>query len=152
MSSDDSVDQIRRRMAELRRDLSLDVREVGRSARAMADWTFYVRRFPWATAALAAAVGYMLIPKKKEVISPDPDALAKLVKDRQLWVETAAHQKENKGMLKSLLMMGVTYAAKVAANHIVQNMTAKAAQPQAEEHTPPSPSPLEEPWSNPQQH
>jgi hypothetical protein len=84
------------------------------------------------------------------VISPDPDTLAKLVKDRQLWVQTASQQKENKSLFRSLLMMGVTYGAKVAANYIVQNLTTQAAQAQHEEHAPPSPSPLEEPWSNPQ--
>jgi hypothetical protein len=135
-------------MAELRRDLSTDVQHVGESARAMADWTFYVRRFPWATAAIAAAVGFFLVPKKKEVITPDPEELAKLVRDRQLWVETAAQQKESQGMIKSLVLMGATYAGKMAMNHIIQTLQTRHAQASEDETPAPAPSPLEEPWQS----
>jgi ElaB/YqjD/DUF883 family membrane-anchored ribosome-binding protein len=65
MATDDSAEAIRRRMAELRRELAFDVRDVSRSARAMTNPAYYVRKFPWATTAAAAIVGYLLIPKKK---------------------------------------------------------------------------------------
>jgi len=54
-------------------------------------------------------------------------------------------------MFKSLLAMGATYAGKMAVNYIMQNMQSKyaagAADHQAKVETP-SPSPLEEPWTN----
>ena len=124
MAADDSAEDIRRRMAELRRELSSDVREVSRTARVMADWRFYVRRFPWATAALALAAGYMLVPKKKEVkvISPDPDALAEMFRKEQLRVETPANAKDTQGLLRTLLLMGLTGAAKFGMNYMGERM------------------------------
>ena len=60
-----------------------DAEQVAQSARAMTDWTFYVRKFPWATAALAAAAGFLLVPKKQQVVTPTPEQLAALAKSRE---------------------------------------------------------------------
>ena len=75
--ADDQAEAISRRMAELRCALTGNVQAVSHSAHVMTDWTFYVRRFPWATVALAAVAGYLLVPKKKNIISPDQEALRK---------------------------------------------------------------------------
>lgn len=147
MNNDQEVDVVRRRMAELRRELTGDVREVGRSAREMTDWTFYVRRFPWAVAAIAAAAGYLLIPRKKQVIAPDPDAIAELVKKNVIRVETKTHESDSPKFIKSLLMMGVTWAAKAGMNYMSQRLQNSAAQQREQPpQPPPTPSPLEEPW------
>jgi hypothetical protein len=148
VAPEDSADDIRRRMAELRNDLSCDVREVGRSARAMADPRYYMKRFPWASMAIAAAIGYLLIPKKKQVISPDPEMLAELVRKNQVKVDTSKASKDSQGMLKSLLVMGLTWAAKTGTNYIAHQLmnaqTKKAAEAPASEAAPNSP--IEEPW------
>lgn len=149
MPLEDSADEIRRRMAELRRELSSDVREVGRSARVMTDWRFYVRRFPLATAAVAALVGYMLIPKRKEVkvISPDPDALAEMFKKEQLRVQVPASAKETQGLFKTVALMAVTWAAKAGMNYMGERVrTAAVNKAHGPAHTAPSPSPLAQPW------
>jgi hypothetical protein len=162
MASDDSAERIRRRMAELRRELECDVREVGRSARVMTDWTFYVRKFPLAVAAVAAAAGFMLIPKKKSVIKPDPEMIAELVKQKKIRIEPVAKQSADKpGIMKSLLMMGITWGARAAMAHITQQMSAAAQKHSQDQagashashgsHVPehePGPSPLQEPWNH----
>jgi hypothetical protein len=151
MSADNQAADIRRRMAELRRELSCDIQEVGKSARVMTDWTFYVRRFPWATAAVAAAVGYMLVPKKKEIIKPDPDMLAELVRKKQIHVETAPRQKEKEGLLKPLVMMALTWAVRTGAGYMGQRLSDAALHRQQEAqpaHHDPGPSPLHEPWKH----
>ena len=148
MSADDEATIIRRRMGELRRELACDVQEVGRSARVMTDWTFYVRRFPWATAAVVAAVGYMLVPKKKEIIKPDPEMLAEMVKKKQLHVEPVARHKENEGLLKTLFVMGLTWAARTGAGYMGRRISEAAlhkAQEPRQPHHQPAPSPLDEP-------
>lgn len=151
MSPDDSAAKIRRRMAELRRELECDVREVSRSARVMTDWTFYVRRFPWAMAGLAVGAGYMLIPKKKEIIKPDPEMLAEMVKRNQLRVEPVARDKEKPGFAKALLVMGITWAARTGMNYMGQRLSDaalhKAHEPAQPQHQP-APSPLDEPWQS----
>ncbi|MEX2307021.1 MAG: hypothetical protein WD738_05485 [Pirellulales bacterium] len=149
MSADDQAEDIRQRMVELRRELSCDIHEVGQSARVMTDWTFYVRRFPWATAAVVAAVGYMLVPKKKEIIKPDPDMLAEMVKKKQIRVEPVSRQKQKEGLLKPLLVMGLTWAARTGAGYMGRRLSDAAlhkAQESRAPHHEPAPSPLHEPW------
>jgi hypothetical protein len=148
MATDDSADEICRRMAELRRDLAGGVREVGRSARVMTDWTFYVRRFPWAMVGIAAAAGFVLIPRKKQIISPDQTALAEMVKKKQLRLDVD-HKKEKRGMLPSLLMMGLTWALKAGTAYMGERMRVAAAnKAQLTPERPPAPSPLEQPWTH----
>jgi hypothetical protein len=145
MATEDSAEAIRRRMAELRRELTYDVRDVGRSARAMASPAYYVRKFPWATTAVAAAIGYLLIPKKKPVVQPDPELLAELVRKNQVRLDASAAVKDQQGMLKSLVVMGVTWAAKAGVNYMVQRLTAAAAAKGNEAESAPS-APAEESW------
>jgi hypothetical protein len=138
MSTEDEAETIRRRMAELRRELTFDVRDVGRSARAMANPAFYVRKFPWATTAVAALVGYMLVPKKKEIVKPDPELLAELVRKNQVKLDTSAAAKDTQGMLKSLAVMGITWAAKAGFNYMVQQLTTAQAKERPPEEAVPS--------------
>jgi hypothetical protein len=147
MAADDSADEIRRRMAELRRELSTDVREVSRQARVMTDWRFYVRRFPWTMVGVAAVAGYLLIPKRKEVkvISPDPDALAEMFKKEQLKLQTPAGRKESPGLTKSLVLMGLSWAAKAGANYVGEQVRTAATKRVHESHEPARPAPTESP-------
>lgn len=146
--ADDPAEDIRRRMAELRRELSSDVSEVGRNARVMTDWRFYVRRFPWAVAGVAAAAGYLLIPQKKElkVISPDPNALAEMFKKEQLKVQAPASKQESPGLVKSLLLMGLTFAAKAGMNYMGERVRTAAMH---KAHEPPQATPDSAPHAQP---
>ena len=113
MNTDDSAEKVRRRMAELRRELECDVRQVGRSAHMMTDWTFYMRKYPWAVAAVAVAAGYMLVPKKKaDIVRPDPEILAQWIKEQKLNLDSVAARPEKSSVIKSLAMMGVAWAAR----------------------------------------
>ncbi len=123
MNSDDSADDIRKRMAELRRELAHDVEDVSRSAKAMASPSFYIRKFPWATLAVAAGVGYLLVPKRKQVVQPDMEALAELVRKNQVSINTSKAPAESKGAIKSLLVLGLTWAAKYGMNYVIEQMT-----------------------------
>jgi methionyl-tRNA formyltransferase len=139
---DESADSIRKRMAELRRDLLIDVQEVSRSAKAMASPGYFVRRFPWATIAIAAGVGYLLIPKKKQVVQPDMEALAELVRKKQVRVDTSKAAKESRGMFQTLAVMGITWAARTGMNYMVQQLTTASAN-KANEPNRATPSPVE---------
>ncbi len=72
-------DEIRRKMALIRRELHQDVREVVASAEAVADWRRYLRMFPWATVGVAFAIGYLIVPKRKRTLSLDAATQAELV-------------------------------------------------------------------------
>jgi hypothetical protein len=150
MTNDDSAEKIQRRMSELRRELECNVREVSRGARVMTDWKFYVRKFPWAVAGAALVAGYLLVPKRKPVVKPDPEMIEELVRQKKIKVESVTKQPDQPGMMKSLLMMGLTYAVKAGAQYATQQMTAAAhnkARAAESDHEPGS-SPLHEPWTS----
>jgi hypothetical protein len=84
MSNDDRAKEIRDEMEQLRRDLDISVDEASATARQWSDWRYVVRRYPWATVALAAAVGYLIVPGRPRVISPDADTLIALAKKHKL--------------------------------------------------------------------
>ena len=143
MSPDEPAEKICRRMAELRRELVHDMQDVSRSAKAMASPSFYIRKFPWATLAIAAGVGYMLIPKKKQVIKPDMEALAELVRKNQVNINASKAAEESQGMVKTLAVMGLTWAAKAGMNYVVKQLTTAATK--AAEPKPAPSSPVDEP-------
>jgi hypothetical protein len=140
VTPEDNAETIRKRMAELRRELAIDVRCVGRSARAMAKPSFYVRRFPWATLAVASTVGYLLVPKKRQVVHPDPKMLAELVRKNQIQIDTSKASKESKGMLETLAVMGLSWAARAGLNYLGQRLMHPSP---GEPHQAESASPLE---------
>jgi hypothetical protein len=122
---DDGAREIRQRMAGLRRELALDaekleadVQSVARSARELADWRFYVERFPIATAAAAAVVGYFVIPRRPQVIVPDADTLATMAKNNQVWLRTgrAKAVEKERGFVGGLVALALTAAGRLALN------------------------------------
>jgi hypothetical protein len=58
------VDEIRRKMAQIRRDLHADVQNVVQGAEAATDWRRFVRGYPWASLGAAFVVGYMVVPRR----------------------------------------------------------------------------------------
>ena len=129
MGCQDDAREIRQRMAGLRRELALDARKleadvqsVGRSARELADWRFYVERFPFAAAAGAAVVGYLVVPTKPQVIVPDADTLAKMARNNQVWLKTGRAQavEKERGMIGGLVALAMTAAGRMAINWAAQ--------------------------------
>jgi hypothetical protein len=160
VNSDESAEEIRKRMAELRRELTCDVddvsrsvREVGRSAREMASPLYLIRNYPWVSAAVAGAIGYLLVPKRKnqQIVKPDPDMLAELVRKQQIKVDTSRASGETDGMLKSLAVMGITWAAKAGMNYMVQRLTTAATKtnhPETADRESPEAASIDEPWKS----
>jgi hypothetical protein len=132
-------------MAELRRELVYDVQDVSRSAKAMASPSFYIRKFPWATLIVAAGLGYMLIPKKKQVVQPDMEALAELVRKNQVNINTSKAATESRGLFGSLAVMGLSWAAKAGMNHLIQQMTTADAKRKTKSPSAAPSSPVDEP-------
>lgn len=157
MGTDDSAEAIQKRMAELRRELTCDVQDVsrsvhdvGRSARQMTNPLYLIRRFPWTSAAVAVGIGYLLVPKKKQVITPDPEMLAELIRKHQIRLDTSKPAAASSGMLKNLAMMGLTWAARTGFTYVTEQMAAAAmnkASGEPARSPEPAPEPQEEPWN-----
>lgn len=113
-------------MARLRRDIAVDAEQVAQSARAMTDWTFYVRKFPWATAALATAAGFLLVPKKQQVVTPTAEQLAALAKSREFAAAATSQLKPAPGMVKGIAATLAAMAGRAALAYISEQITSGA--------------------------
>jgi hypothetical protein len=133
MSEPQSAAQIREQMAEVRRDLNLNYGEVVDNARDLADWRYYVRSYPWASLGIAVALGYLVVPNRVELVSPDAGELLKLAKQNKLVVEPKprAEPKSNIGgalftMMANMLVRGLISYAGQKVGKTAGKETAKA--------------------------
>ena len=75
-SAEDSVDDIRRQMAEIRSQLHRDMSKVVGVASVVTDWRTYVRDQPWLSLGAAFALGYILVPRRERPLISMPAAVA----------------------------------------------------------------------------
>lgn len=127
MTSDDQAREVVERMAALRRELADDVDHVTESAKAMTDWTFYVRRFPWAAVGVAAVAGYLLVPRKKTTVTPTAEQLEALVKNREFVAAATDQLKPPQSLMKGLAATLAAMAGRAALAYVTEQIRAKAA-------------------------
>lgn len=82
-----SPEEIRRDMAALRTEMGEGMNEIAEGAREMSDWRYYVRQYPWLAVGAAAALGYMFVPQRLELIRPDPKALMELAEKNRVLIK-----------------------------------------------------------------
>jgi hypothetical protein len=126
-SPEEEAHAVVERMAELRREMVHDVEHVAESAKAMTDWTFYVRRFPWATVGLAAAAGFLLVPRKKTTVTATPEQLAALAQSKEFVAAATSQLKPPQSVLKGLAATLAAMAARAAVSYVTEQLRAKAA-------------------------
>jgi hypothetical protein len=118
-STNHTADEIRRQMQLARQRVRDEVEEVVENAKQFADWRFYPRRFPWATLGVAAVLGYAVVPRRLEIVSPDADTLQELARKHKLVVDAKPAPSRKRGVLdavlsltgRALLRAGVAYAS-----------------------------------------
>ena len=49
------------------REIDHDLEDVSASARSMVDWKHYVKAYPWVCLGTAAALGFLIVPKRSTV-------------------------------------------------------------------------------------
>lgn len=87
-TADNTADQLRQQMAMVRRDLGVDIRGVAAQARELTDWRSYVQKAPWAGLAIAAAVGFMAVPRRLNIDTVDAATFARLAKQNRIVVDS----------------------------------------------------------------
>lgn len=144
----DDAAEIRRRMRSIRGELSSDVRGITARARELADWKYHVRRHPWTAMAVTALAGYMFVPRRKEIISPDAATLAKLADQDRLVVERAPKAKSRGGFADMLIAPITAMLLRSAGNYVsmkfgefVQSKAEQADDAPEKSAAPPSPTP-----------
>jgi hypothetical protein len=109
-------------MSTIRRQMDDDWRGMVDSARELSDWKHYVRSYPWVSLGVAAAVGFLLVPQRLKVMSPDVETLTELAKSNRLIVTQDMEAHAQPSLLKSALTMiassVVRSGAALAGQHI----------------------------------
>ena len=80
------VDDIRREMSRIRREMHEDVKGVVDAAEAAADWRHYLSAYPWASLSAAFVIGYVLVPRRPPGVE---DVLAEVMRRKDLMVDAA---------------------------------------------------------------
>ncbi len=62
---------VRARMQGIRCDIDQDLEDVSASARSMVDWKHYVKVYPWLCVGAAAALGFLIVPKRSRATAAD---------------------------------------------------------------------------------
>ena len=125
------VDEIRRKMAWVRRELREGVLGVVESAEAVTDWKHYIRDYPWATVALAAAVGFMVVPKRRKTVKPAEVARAVVAEIQPaMQAEAPEPPKKGRGLIGAGLGLLAPIVMRVAQNYATHFVTNWVAQQQ----------------------
>jgi hypothetical protein len=113
------VDEIRRKMADLRMDMHREMTGVRAGTEAATSWQYYVKHYPWATLAAAAALGYLAVPRKHrdlKVVVPQVEA-----------GETKAEKRTRKGLFALALGFLGPIAVRAAQGYAVNYLDAMMA-------------------------
>ena len=117
-------DDIRKRMAQIRRDLHEDVKGVVEGAEAATDWRRFIRNYPWACMGAAALVGYMVVPKKHRpttTIQVAPAEVARIVAPAEpVRLVEPKETKKGKGLLGTAFGLLAPMAFKAAQGYALQ--------------------------------
>jgi hypothetical protein len=67
-------DTVQARMQGIRCEIDQDLQDVSARARSMVDWKHYVGAYPWVCLGAAAALGFLLVPKRPTASDAHPVA------------------------------------------------------------------------------
>lgn len=116
----ETAEQIQKRMEVVRCDLIDDVDEVVRSAKEMVSWREYVQRYPWVCVGAAVALGYLVVPRRLELISPDAGTLLELAKRNKLVVKPSPKPEKRRGLVSNLVTLATHAVVRGAAAYFSQ--------------------------------
>lgn len=77
MATTTDVDDIRRKMADIRLDMHREIRGVRAGTEAATSWRYYVKHYPWACLGAAFAAGFLVVPRRHrelKVVVPQVEA------------------------------------------------------------------------------
>ena len=115
-------DQICSDMKALRREIAEDIDEVAESTRELTDWKLYVKSYPWICVGVAALAGYVAVPMRVEIRTPDVETLQKLAKRNQLVVKQDAKAQARSGLAGTMLTLLANAAVRGVIAYAGQNL------------------------------
>jgi hypothetical protein len=119
------MNDIQRRMAQIRRELHEEVTGAVKGARSLTDWRSQVRNHPWLALGAVAAVGYMLVPKRRRsetptIVTVNPVAAGPGVGSSSPASPSNPPRKGRFGILASAFSLAAPIAVRAAQNYAIQ--------------------------------
>jgi hypothetical protein len=111
------ISEIQQRMAQIRREMHEDVREAVKGAQSLTDWRSQVRNHPWVALGTAAALGYLIVPKRYPAPAPAVVAVAPAAAVQPI---AAAPKKKRWGLIGSAVGLLAPIAVRAAQNYAIQ--------------------------------
>jgi hypothetical protein len=117
----DEITDIQRRMAEIRHELHQDVQEAVKGAQALADWRSPVRSHPWLALGAAAAVGFLVVPKRRPAPAPPIVAVAPAALSAEAIQPLPAESRRKRwGVFGAAFGLLAPIAVRAAQNYAIQ--------------------------------
>ena len=101
------------RMKGIRGDIDQGLVDVSAAARSMVDWKHYVKTYPWVCMGTAAALGFLVVPKRSTAIAADVAPPAELSKTAQRDADSAPSAV--RGVVDMLVTATVGFAVRETA-------------------------------------
>jgi hypothetical protein len=116
-------EEILARIDSVRGRLGDDVTSARSSVKELTDWRRVVQRFPWAAVGLAAAVGYLVVPKRRVEQTVDPKALEKMAKEHRVVVTPPAYEPQQKGLGNAIVAVVAASLARAVVGYLGERVT-----------------------------
>jgi hypothetical protein len=110
-------DTIQARMQGIRSEIDQDLEDVSASARSIVDWKHYVKAYPWACLGAAAALGFLIVPKRSAAIIANLATPTELAKTGHPVVNSA--RSAARGLVDALVATVVGIAVREATKYLV---------------------------------
>ena len=114
------AESVRARMQQLRCEIDGDVEDMAASARNVVDWKHYVKMYPWVCLGTAAALGFLIVPKRSKVMHPNLASLTELAKTGHLVAKPASAA--TRGLVDALLATVASIAVSKAIGFLGQSV------------------------------
>jgi len=140
-TTESKVDVLRQRMSYLRSRISSDAADMAASARKLTDWRYHFRKMPWVAIGGAAALGFLLVPRRQRVVERAADLTQEKLIELARAINPAAMPKQRSFSLGRMLLSSVSgpiakAAAGIVASQVAAVMASRAA---ASENAAPTP-------------
>ncbi len=116
-----NIEELLARMEAVRGRLDYDAHAAKQSVKEMTDWRTVVRKNAFASVAIAAIAGFLLVPKKKTQRSFSPEELKQLAKDHTVIV--AKESAASPGLLGTVTAIAGAALARAATNFIANKVS-----------------------------
>jgi hypothetical protein len=128
VSENGSAREIQQRMTDIRAGGREQMNAIIENSRELTSWRFYVKQYPWVCLGATAAVGYLLVPRRLELVSPDEKALERLAKKNRLVVESNPQPRPKRGLLSGATSFLASLLIREATTLVRRELGARAAE------------------------